>query len=190
MKKITLFATAFALSASAAMAQTWSIDKAHSRIGYTVTHMGISQSDGNFRNFDSRISATKDDFSDASVEFSADVNSINTDNERRDGHLKSADFFDAAKYPSITFKSKSFKKVGDKKFKVVGDLTFHGVTKPVELDAILNGVITNPQSKKQVAGFTITGLIKRADFNFAAGMPATALGENVELIAHTEFSKD
>jgi len=190
MKKITLLATAFALTASAAFAQTWSIDKAHSRVGYTVLHMGISLSDGNFKTFDAKINASKDDFSDASVEFTADVNSINTDNERRDGHLKSADFFDAAKYPTITFKSKSFKKVSDKKYKVVGDLTFHGVTKPVELDATLNGVITNPQSKKQMAGFTITGIIKRADFNFASAMPATALGENVELVAHTEFSKD
>ncbi|MFT3825492.1 MAG: YceI family protein [Chitinophagaceae bacterium] len=189
MKKITLFAAAIVFT-TFAMAQTWSIDKAHSRVGYNVLHMGISQSDGNFKIFDAKITSSKDDFSDATVNFTADVNSINTDNERRDGHLKSADFFDAAKYPAIEFKSKTFKKVGDKKYKVAGDLTFHGVTKPVELDATLVGVVTNPQSKKQSAGFTITGIIKRADFNFAAGMPATALGENVELIAHTEFSKD
>ena len=138
MKSIVFtVATLFALSAS--YAQTWTADKAHAKVGFTVTHLMLTEVDGNFKNYEAKITAAKPDLSDAVVEFSADVNSINTENDRRDTHLKSPDFFDAAKYPTITFKSTSFQKVEGKKYKLTGDLTMHGVTKPITLDAVLSG---------------------------------------------------
>ncbi len=96
----------------------------------------VSDVEGWFKTFDAKVTSSKDDFSDAIAEMTADVNSINTDNEERDKHLKSPHFFDAVKYPVITFISKTFKKVDDKNYKVTGDLTTHGITKTVELDAV------------------------------------------------------
>ncbi|PSL45390.1 polyisoprenoid-binding protein YceI [Chitinophaga niastensis] len=189
MKTTSIIASLLILSATT-FAQSWTVDKVHSRLGYGVTHMGISESEGSFKDYTAKITSSKEDFSDAVVELTANVASINTENEQRDGHLKSPDFFDAAKYPTLTFKSTSFKKVGDKQYKVTGDLTLHGVTKPVTLDVVLNGTTTNPMSKKTVAGFKITGTIKRADFGVAAGMPTAMLGDEVAIRANTEFIKD
>jgi polyisoprenoid-binding protein YceI len=190
MKKSTLLIAVCSLFSLAGVAQsTWSLDKAHSKLGFTVTHMLISDVDGAFTNFDAKITSSKDDFSDASVEMTADVNSVSTDNEKRDAHLKTEDFFDAAKHGTITFKSKSFQKVGENKYKVSGDLTFHGVTKPVTLDAILRGTTVSPMTKKPVAGFKVTGTIKRGDFNFGSKFPNAMLSEEVTITANTEFAK-
>jgi len=164
---------------------TWTVDKAHSKLGFSITHMMISEVDGLFKTFDAKITSSKEDFSDAVVELTADVNTIDTDNEGRDGHLKSADFFDAAKFPSLSFKSTSFTKVADKKYKVAGDLTLHGVTKAVELEATLGGTMVDPRSKKTVAGWKVTGTIKRSDFGVGSSGPG--LGDEVTLNAKTEF---
>jgi len=192
MKKIgflTIAASVMLLSFKALEPSTWSLDKGHAKLGFSISHMMISEVEGNFKNFDATINATKEDFSDAVVTMTADVNSINTDNEKRDGHLKSPDFFDAAKFPNISFKSTSFKKVDATNYKVTGDLTMHGVTKAVELNAMAKTGM-NPMSKKMVGGFKITGKIKRADFNLGASMPAAMLGEEVEILANAEFAKN
>ena len=168
---------------------TWSLDKAHAKLGFTITHLMVSDVEGWFKTFDAKITSTKEDFSDAVVELTADVNSINTDNEQRDKHLKSADFFDVAKYSTLTFKSKTFKKISDKEYKVTGDLTMHGITKTVELIAICR-IGTNPMSKKSVAGFKITGTIKRTDFNIGASMPSAMISDEVAIIANAEFIKN
>ena len=118
------------------------------------------------------------------------MNSINTGVEQRNNHLKSPDFFDAAKFGTLTFKSTSFKKTSGKNYEVTGDLTLHGVTKPVVLTAVFNGTIVNPQSKKTVAGFKVTGIVKRTDFGIAASFPATMLGDDVQLNGNAEFVKD
>jgi polyisoprenoid-binding protein YceI len=190
MKKATIIAALLISSAATTFAQTWSVDKAHSRIGFKVTHLAVAELGGTFNSIDGKVTSAKPDFSDASVEFSADVNSINTDNEQRDKHLQSPDFFDAEKFPKLTFKSTSWKKVADKKYKVTGDLTLHGVTKPVVLDVVLNGTSTNPMSKKTIAGFNITGKIKRSDFGVAPSMSAPMLSDEVGLEASAEFAKD
>lgn len=189
MKRIAVVAAGLLMSV-ASFAQTWSVDKAHSRLGFGITHMGISLFEGNFKSYDATITSSKEDFSDAVFEVSADVTSINTDNERRDGHVKSADILDAEKFPKLTFKSTSISKIADKKYKLVGDLTFHGVTKPVTLEVVYNATITNPQSKKQVAGFRITGSFKRSDFGIAPGMPSAMLSDDVQLLANGEFGKN
>jgi polyisoprenoid-binding protein YceI len=151
--------------------------------------MMISDVDGAFTSFDAKITSSKDDFSDAVVELTADANSVSTENEKRDGHLKTEDFFDVAKYTTLTFKSKTFQKVGENKYKVAGDLTLHGVTKPVVLDATLRGTTVNPMTKKTVAGFKVTGTIKRSDFSFGTKFPNAMLSEEVTITANTEFTK-
>jgi len=191
MKKISIVASALLLTASASFAQsTWSVDKAHSRLGYGVTHLGISESEGNFKSYEAKITATKADFSDAVIEVTADVNSINTDNEMRDKHVKSPDFFDAEKFGTLTFKSTSIKKASGKTFKVTGDLTMHGVTKPVTLDLTINGTTTNPMSKKEEVGIKVTGTFKRTDFGIGASMPTQMLSDEVVLKANGEFVKE
>ncbi|NOT75752.1 MAG: YceI family protein [Cyclobacteriaceae bacterium] len=189
MKKQFLLA-AFVLVAAFAQAQTWSLDKAHSKLGFGITHLSISNVEGSFKKFDAKITSSKEDFSDATVDVSAEVASVDTDNDQRDEHLRSADYFDAAKFPTLTFKSKTWKKVADKKFKVTGDLTFHGVTKTVELDVTLNGTMVHPMSKKTVAGFKATGVIKRTDFGISPNTPSAMLGDDITLAINTEFAKD
>ena len=189
MKRFTL-TIAVVLGSFATYAQTWTVDKAHSKVGFTVTHLLLSEVDGNFKTFDAKITSAKPDLSDAVMEMTADVNSINTENERRDGHLKSPDWFDAAKYPTVTFKSTSFKKVEGKKYKATGDLTMHGVTKPVTLDVTLNGPITqeNPKGKQEKAGLKVTGTLNRVDFG--VGKPGGAVvSEEIAINVNGEFAK-
>jgi polyisoprenoid-binding protein YceI len=190
MKKITLFAAGLTLlfAFKAIEPTTWTVDKGHSRFGFVITHLGVNDIEGSFKNFDCSITTTKDDFSDATFDVTADINSINTESEKRDAHLKSPDFFDAAANPSLTFKSKSVKVAGDKKLKISGDLTMHGVTKPVELEASYR-TGTNPMSKKDVLGFKITGTIKRMDFGVGSKFPAPMLSDEVWLNANGEFAK-
>lgn len=189
MKKNTIIA-ALLLLTSTTFAQTWNVDKAHSRLGFTFKHLGLIELGGTFNSFDAKFTSSKPDFTDAVIELTADVSSIDTDNEQRDKHLQSPDFFDVQKNPKFTFKSTSFKKVGDKNYKLAGDLTLHGVTKPVVLDVVLGGTTTHPMNKKTLAGFTITGIIKRSDFGIATGTPTAMLSDEVNLVAGAEFAKD
>ncbi len=168
----------------------WTVDRTHSKLGFEITHLMLTDIQGSFRNYEANITGAKADFSDAVVELSADVNSVNTDNEKRDAHLTGADFFDAAKFPKLNFKSTSFKKVAANKYKVTGNLTFHGVTKPVTLEAILKGVTTNPNSKKETAGFKVTGTFKRSDFEFGTKYGTAMLGDEITLNANTQFVKN
>lgn len=189
--KTTLLSFAALLTFSAAHAQsTWSVDKAHSRVGFSVTHLLLSEVDGNFKTFDAKLTASKADLSDAVFEMTADVNSVDTDNDRRDGHLKTADWFDAAQFSTVSFKSTGFKKVDGKKYKMMGNLTMHGVTKPVTLDATLVGplVMENPRGKQEKAGIKATGTINRNDFT--VGKPGGAVvSDEVELKIAGEFTK-
>jgi len=189
MKKLNLL-FALLLTASVGFAQSvWTVDKSHAKLGFSITHLTVSEVDGDFKSFDAKITSSKDDFSDAVIELTAEVASINTENADRDKHLKGPDYFDAEKFPTLTFKSKSFKKVDGKNYKLVGDLTLHGVTKTVELDVKFNGTTTHPYTKKTIAGFKITGVVKRTDFGIGAGTPAAVLGDEVTLNANAEFVK-
>jgi polyisoprenoid-binding protein YceI len=189
MKKIILSTATLFVLAGSAFAQEWSMDKANSQVLFAVTHMGISQIGGTFGSVTAKFTSSKDDFSDAAIELTADINTINTGNEQRNTHLKTADFFDAAKFGTLTFKSTSFKKTGDKTYQLVGDLTLHGVTKPVTLNAILTGPITSPMNKKSTAAFKVTGSIKRSDFGIGGNFPDSGISDVVTLVANTEFIK-
>lgn len=141
----------------------WTIDKAHSSVKFTVTHMVVSEVEGSFKLFDGTMENSKADLSDAKINFTVDVNSIDTDNEKRDGHLKGDDFFSAEKYPSMTFTSTSLKPAGENKYKLEGNLTIREVTKPVVFDVVYGGSAAANGSTK--AGFKATTKINRFDYN-------------------------
>ncbi|RFM25716.1 YceI family protein [Deminuibacter soli] len=188
MKKAVLFFAA-ALITLSSFAQTWKADPAHSKLAFTVTHMGISDISGIFGKFDVTIIAAKADFSDAVVELSTDVSSINTNVDMRDNHLKSPDFFDVAQFSTLTFKSTSLKANGNNQYTISGNLTLHGVTKPVSLTLVYRGTTTNPMSKATTAGVQVTGTIKRSDFNIGAKFPSAMVSDEVRIKADGEFIK-
>ncbi len=189
MKKLVLL-FALALMQTALFAQTtWTNDKMHSQAKFTITHLGVSDVSGLFKDFDAKITTSKADFSDAKFELTAKTASVWTGVDMRDQHLQSADFFDVANFPQLTFTSTSVKSAGAGKFKVTGNLTIHGVTKPVTLDLWYRGTITNPMSKADDAGFQVSGVIKRSDFNFGSKFPAPMLSDDVTIKVDGEFAK-
>jgi polyisoprenoid-binding protein YceI len=188
MKKLSVAIVAFVtLSAFTYVTTTWKNDAPHSQLGFTVTHLGISEVSGTFNDFEVNVTSSKPDFSDAQFLLTAKIASIDTRVEMRDNHLKSPDFFDAAKYPTITFKSTSIKNVGKNKYKLSGDVTLHGVTKPATMDLVYKGTVENPMSKKQTAGFQVTGVIKRSDFAVGEKFPAPMVSDEVTIKADGEF---
>jgi len=192
MKKLALVAT---LAVSAALFSfktiaptTWTVDKNHAKLTFTITHMGVSDVEGSFKIFDATVIAPGEDFNNATVDFTADASSLNTDNDARDKHVKSDAFLDVAKYPTVTFKSTSFKKVNATTYAVTGNLTLHGVTKPVVLSAAVRTGVG--QNKKPVAGFKITGTINRTDFGVGSGFGDAMLSNNIAIVANAEFDQN
>ncbi len=154
---------------------TYKIDAAHSEITFKVKHLMITNVTGNFTKFDATLESNSDDFSDAKIFFEADVNSISTNNEQRDGHLKSDDFFGAEAFPKLTFTSISLTKKSNDKYILAGDLTIKGTTKSVELDVEYGGTVTDGWGQVK-AGFEITGKINRKDFGLTWGAVTEAGG--------------
>jgi polyisoprenoid-binding protein YceI len=180
-----------AISSSKPQAGTWVVDKPHTNVKFSVAHLVISDVDGNFKTFDGTMESSKADFSDAKITFTAEVNSINTDNEMRDNHLKSDEFFNAVKFPQIKFVSTSFTPLGDNKYKLVGNLTIRDVTKSVTFDVKYGGTVVAMGGTH--AGFKATTTIDRFDYNLkwsktteAGGMVA---GKDVEITINADFKK-
>ncbi len=193
MKKLILLTAIIGMGLAAQAQSKWSFDKAHSKISFNVEHLVISEVSGQFAAFDGEVNSSSDDFSGSNISFTIDVASVDTDNERRDGHLKSDDFFNAEKFPKITFKGKSLKQVEGKKYQLTGDLTIRDVTKEVVLDVKYGGTITDPYGNVK-AGFKITGNINRFDFNLkwnaALESGGLVVGENVEIVGNIELKKE
>lgn len=187
MKKIG-FSIVLMLFAVSAFSQTWVSDASHSRLGFNISHLMISHVTGNFKQFEAKASTSKADYSDLKVDLTAQIASVNTDQEQRDNHLKGEDFFDAQKYPTLTFKSTGLKKIKGNQYKLTGNLTMHGVTKSVVLDVVFVGKVTNPMNKKEIAVFTIKGVVKRSDFGIGSKYAAAVVGDEVTLDASVEFS--
>lgn len=141
----------------------WAIDPTHSEIGFKVKHMMFTNVSGKFENYDATITTNGDNFENASISFSADVNSVDTRNADRDNHLKSADFFDAENHPKLTFKASSFTKVDDDTYELSGDLSLRGVTKFVKLPVEFSGLMKDPWGNTK-AGLNISGKISRKDW--------------------------
>jgi polyisoprenoid-binding protein YceI len=190
MKKIVSLLAVALLTVSASFAQTtWKVDKAHSKLTFTITHLAVSDVEGLFKDFDVTIVNTKPDFSDAKFTLVTQTASINTEIEKRDAHLKSADFFDVEKYPTMNFVSTGITKAaGANRYKLAGNLTLHGVTKPVVLDLWYRGTVAG-QGGKEVAGFQLTGEIKRSAFGFGPKFQSPMLSDEVQIKANGEFSK-
>ncbi|WP_461453576.1 YceI family protein [Mucilaginibacter sp.] len=188
MKKLILL-TVIVLSQTAVFAQTtWKVDKAHARFQFTVTHMQVSDVEGNFKDFDATITASKPDFSDAKFDFTANAASINTGNDMRDGDLKSDHFFNVAVDPTITFTSTRIVKTSPNHYKLSGNLTMHGITKFVTFNLWYRGTILNPMSKANDAGFQLTGTVTRTEFNLGAMYPNAVLSDDVTIKADGEFA--
>jgi polyisoprenoid-binding protein YceI len=195
MKKIVSSICTMLLLAGAAKAQTfWGIDKSHSSVKFSVTHMMVSETDGNFKMYDGSVSSkTEKDFADATITFSVDVASVNTEDEKRDGHLKSEEFFNAEKFPKMTFKSTSMKKgKNENEFILIGDLTIRDVTKKVTLVAKFGGISKDPWGNTR-AGFKITGSVNRTEYglkwNAALETGGVAVSENVNIMCNVELVK-
>ncbi len=165
----------------------WNIDTTHSEINFKVKHMMISTVTGSFEKFDGKAEASNDDFKNGNFSFSAEIDSVNTNNKDRDNHLKSDEFFGAENNPKLTFKSKSFD--GNK---MVGDLTIKGVTKEVELETEFNGTAVDPYGQTK-AGFEFEGQINRKDFgltwNAVTEAGSVVVSDKVKLIASLQFVK-
>lgn len=188
MKKLLFTVIGAVLFAATVFGQTtYTLDKYHSRVNFSASHFGISHVEGNFKIIDATLVSKKADLTDAVITFKAEVNSINTEVEYRDNDLKSASYFDAAKYPEITFKSTSFRKVAGKNYLLSGNLTIHGVTKPVVFRVLFNGTAVTAM-KKPTAGFTLNGSINRVDFGVGGDPLTTGVGNKIDLTANVEFT--
>jgi polyisoprenoid-binding protein YceI len=170
----------------------WVLEPTHSELQFKVRHMMISNVSGNFNKFDATVETDGDDLTTAKISFTADVDSLTTNNEQRDGHIKSADFFDAAAYPHLSFVAHGLKKHDDANYEVTGDLTIHGVTKPASFTVEHGGVINDPWGNTRT-GFTLDGKINRKEFglNWEALTETGGLvvGNDVKIHANVEFVK-
>jgi polyisoprenoid-binding protein YceI len=198
MKKLFTTVAASFLLMTAANAQTnWKVDASHSKLGFSVTHAMVSEVEGKFKVYEGNVSSKSDmDFTDANINFSVDVNSINTEDEKRDGHLKSPDFFDAEKFPKMTFKSISMKpnpKAGKTAYTLTGELTMHGVTKKVTLEAIGAAKTVKDPYGNLKNGFKVMGTINRKDFglswNAALEAGGVMVSEDVKININIELNK-
>lgn len=195
MKKTIVFMMAV-MSIVLLQAQTpktvWNLDKTHSSVTFGIDHMVVSEVEGKFTDFSADIKTDKPDFTDVAGSFTVALKSVNTDNEKRDEHLRSADFFDVEKNPNLTFVIKKFTKVNGKVYKVTGDLTLHGVTKTVTLNAKFGGIIKDPYGLTR-AGLTITGEIDRYAFglkyNSVLEAGGLTIGQKVRIKVNIELTK-
>jgi polyisoprenoid-binding protein YceI len=170
----------------------WTIDGMHSEIGFKVRHMMISNVSGNFGNFKAEASTNGDDFSTANFSFNASIDSINTGVADRDGHLKSADFFDAATYPELMFHSTSVKKLNDNELEISGEMNIKGIVKPITLLADFAGIAVDPYGQTK-AGMSLTGKIKRSEFGLTWSAVTEAgnivLGDDINLNCEVQLIK-
>lgn len=175
MKKLYLSLMLLGGTMSTQAQTTWNVDATHSNVKFSVIHMLVAETEGSFRTYDGKVVTTKPDFDGATIDFSVDVNSINTDNADRDKHLKSDDFFNTEKFPRMTFKSISFKKTSGNNYELVGDLTIRDVTKRVKFDVTYGGIAKDPWGNTK-AGFKAKTVINRKDYNLKWSVVSEAGG--------------
>lgn len=171
----------------------WVFEPSHCKIGFAVTHFGITETEGHFNKFDGTVDAQAADFSDASVSLNVDVSSIDTLDRQRDAHLLSADFFHGEKHPRMTFVSTGMRVVTKNNYKMTGDLTLLGITKPIELAVEFRGIVPKDPFGKTKAGLKVTGTINRKEWgmvwNSIMDFGGLAVGENVRITCQIELEK-
>jgi len=189
---IVALSTALFFGTTKAQNTTWNLDKTHSSVGFSVEHMVVSETVGQFNDFSTNLKSDKADFSDVKGDLTIQVSSVDTKEAKRDGHLKSPDFFDAEKYPTIKFEIVQFKKVKDKEYKLVGNLTMHGVTRSVTLKGKFAGNVKDPYGFTRT-GIKISGEIDRYDFGlkYNAAMEAggMVIGQKIAITCNIELTQ-
>lgn len=171
----------------------WKIDADHSEVQFAIKHLVISTVTGSFKSFDARVETPREDsFEDASVYFEADTDSVSTNNEERDQHLKSDDFFNVDEYPKLTFESTAVKKTGENTYALTGNLTIRDVTKEVTLDVVYGGIVQDPYGQTKT-GFEIRGVVNRKDFGLKWSAVTEAgsvvVGDEVKLVINVQLIK-
>ncbi len=170
----------------------WAIDAAHSEIAFKVKHLMISNVKGSFKAFDGTVYANDNTFTDAEITVNVNISSIHTGDEKRDGHLQGADFFDAENFETATFTSALLKKKSDGDFELTGNLTLKGITKPITLQVEFGGMMKDPWGNEKV-GFTVTGKINRKDWglNWNAALEAggVLVSDDVHINADIQLMK-
>ena len=173
--------------------QTWALDPTHSELQFKIKHLMISTVSGQFNEFKATVRTDDNDFTKANVHFEATVDSISTNNEQRDAHLKNGDFFDAEKFPAITFDSERMEKIAEDEYELYGTLTMRGVTKKISLMAEFGGITKDPWGNTRT-GFSVTGRINRQDFGMSFGAVSETggllLGDDVKINANVQFVKE
>lgn len=171
--------------------QKWTLDPTHSELQFKVKHLMITTVTGSLKSFSADLASEGDEFTNADISFKGELSSLDTGNTERDTHLKSADFFDAEQFPTIEFTSTNVEKDGDD-YKVTGDLTVKGTTKPVKLTAEFGGIATDPWGQTK-AGFTLSGKLNRSDFgltwNAALETGGVMVSEEVKILGELQFVK-
>lgn len=171
---------------------SWAIDNAHSEIHFKVKHMMVSTVTGAFQEFEGSLETDQEDFNQANITFSADINSLSTNNGQRDNHLKSDDFFNAEQFPKLTFQSKSFETSSQGKYLLKGDLTIRDFTHEIVLDVVYHGTVKDPYGQIK-AGFEIIGKINRKDFglkwNALTEAGSMVVSEEVRLVMNIQLIK-
>lgn len=190
MKKLLSILTILLFSVSTFAQLVLKSDPAHSRIQFAVIHLGINDITGNFDKAALTINANQKNFVNSTLTFSADVHSINTHVEARDNHLKSADFFEAEKFPTMDFTSTSLTKTKKNYYNLKGNLTMHGVTKPVSLTLIYRGSTVNAMNKKTTYGYQVVGTLKRSDFDLGPKFPAPMINDLVRIKGDFELTAE
>ncbi|BCX79627.1 YceI family protein [Campylobacter sp. 19-13652] len=187
MKKI-IYSTLAALALSSSLsADTFILDKAHSNVAFKIKHMGLSNVNGFFKDYSALIDFDVKENKFNALKADIKVASVDTDNSKRDEHLRTADFFNVDKYPDMTFEMTNYKADGDDG-KMVGVLTIAGVSKEVKLDTDINGHLQ--KDGKTIVGFSLSGKIKRSDFDFAQGFGSSLIGDEIKISIDGEMSAD
>ncbi|WP_299471126.1 YceI family protein [uncultured Roseibium sp.] len=189
MIRFATSALALTLLAAPALAEpvAYDFDKSHANLSFTYNHLGYSTTDGRFGDWDGKLLIDEGAPANSSVEFTINIDSLDTFWADRDTHLKSPDFFDAAKYPQAVFKSTNVEQTGEKQLEVTGDLTLRGITKPVTLTVDVTALGEHPMAKKPAAGFAATTVLKRSDFGMDKFVPY--VGDEVTVTFHAETLK-
>jgi len=171
----------------------WMNDKGHSRLGFSATHLLISEISGEFKNYDLKVSGTKDDFTDAKISLKIDVKSIDTGNNERDKSLRSKDFFNVVKYPYITFEGTNLRWLSDSKVKLTGILTINGISKVENFEVKYGGSVNDPLDGQTKVGFKLIGKINRLDYDLKWNVPrmadSYAVGEEIDITCNVRLNR-
>ncbi len=189
MKKLFSVLAVAALSTGVFAQKVLVSDAPHSRIQFSITHLGINDVTGSFDKASLTINADEKSFINSKLNFEVDPASINTHVEARDTHLKGADFFDVETFPKMVFNSTSITKTRDNNYSVNGTLTMHGVTKPVKAVLVYRGATVNPMNKKKTYGYQVTTTLKRSDFGIGPKFPEAMLSDLVKIKGDFEMTE-